>query len=90
MITFDSIKGGTLAWLGSTPGEKRIQCDFGSVWKGEAEFHVLNGAWNGTLYDGPSGLHIIDERGGRHEPIFITEICERISFVSDDVDQIPF
>jgi hypothetical protein len=76
MTKFSDLKLGTIAWLGLSPTEKRIQCDFDNHHSdGGLGFFVLNGAWRGRLYSS-STLHIIDERGTRHEPVFIVEIQE--------------
>lgn len=47
------------AWLGNTPTDKRIECQFDSYGSDEKlAFTVLNGGWNGLIYEKDDGWAI--------------------------------
>ncbi|RWB95623.1 MAG: hypothetical protein EOQ56_28150 [Mesorhizobium sp.] len=72
---FSDLKPGMVAWLGCTPNDRRIQVDFDTAASAGLGFYVINGAWRGVLYEGDEGcLYIIDERGERHQPVYIVEV----------------
>ncbi|TGT90858.1 MULTISPECIES: hypothetical protein [unclassified Mesorhizobium] len=86
-IAFDELTPGTIAWLGGAPTDRRIQAEFGTA----HAFYVINGAWRGVLHEGEEGcLHIIDERGVRHEPIYIVDVEARPRSIPEPMGEIPF
>lgn len=91
---FSDFKPGKLAWLGQFPGEKRIEVEILNDRKDDGvDFYVLNGAWRGALYEGDEGaLHIIDERGTRHDRVHLVEVMwpQRHQFEGHDDEEVPF
>jgi hypothetical protein len=90
--SFSDLKPGMIAWLGATPTDKRIQCDFDTLPSAGLGFYVINGNWRGTLYEGDEGcLYIIDERGERHDLVYIVDVEKR---TEEDrpigEDEVPF
>ncbi|MER9176234.1 hypothetical protein NKH72_21900 [Mesorhizobium sp. M0955] len=72
---FADLKPNMVAWLGATPDDRRIRADFDTIASAGLGFYVSNGAWRGVLYEGDEGcLYIIDERGERHESVYIVEV----------------
>lgn len=102
LVSFRDLKPGISVWLGTSPDEKRINCELRDWHEGGLTFYVVNGAWNGVLYEEKihvqgdvyePHLFIIDERGGRHDRIYIVEVIEREKPAIDPDEQdkeIPF
>lgn len=92
---FSDLKPGVTAWLGKSPTDRRIQAEFQDEPVGNSiHFHVINGAWDGTLNcddEDEGSLQIVDERGEVHENVYIVDIEESLSFPDDDdEDDIPY
>ncbi|WP_456868409.1 hypothetical protein [Galbibacter sp. BG1] len=90
-FSFDDILPNCVVWLGKSPDERRIECDFdGQKADGSKGFLVINGAWRGRLYEGEEGcLYIIDNRGDRHEPIYIVDIEYREEKCTSPSEETP-
>lgn len=72
---FDELRPGDTVWLGANPNEVRIECFLDTERSVGLGFSVINGGWSRTLYEGEEGcLYIIDERGNRHEPVYIVGV----------------
>lgn len=98
---FGDLKPGMTASLGPTPSDiyvhaaiERREDDGG--WR----FWVINGAWHGSLYEQHvtyengeecNVLYIVDERGERHEPVYIIDVKEPKKPVPvEDDDEVPY
>jgi hypothetical protein len=91
-MRFTDIEVGMIAWLGSSPTDRRIKCQFETKPSlAGSRFYVQNGAWYGTLFPREDGnFLIVDERGTTHDPIFFVEIIEHQDCLQTADDDIHF
>lgn len=75
MATFNEITNKTVAWLGAQPDQKTIHVEFGDMEDDGRTFWVINGSWDGVLYeeDGVLSL-VVDQTGSCTSPVYIVEI----------------
>lgn len=75
---FSDFEPGKQAMLGRNPNDPTIHVEIRKrTADGGVAFWVINGAWAGVLYEGDEGvLHIIDERGTRHDLVYLVEVIE--------------
>lgn len=98
---FGDLEPGMFAWLGTTPSEYRIHCGLRKrTASGGIDIGVLNGGWGGTLYEQEvtyengevsNFLYIVDDRGTRHEPVYIVDAGWPTKSEHDDApSEVPF
>jgi hypothetical protein len=76
MTSFKDLTNKSVAWLGTKPDEKTIHVEFGPMEDDGRSFWVINGAWDGVLYEEEGGglCVVVDATGACVSPVYIVEI----------------
>lgn len=98
-ILYSDLKPDARVWIGAAPDEKRIDAEIERRENGGLRFWVINGAWGGVLYEQvvtyengevSNVIYIIDDRGVRHEPVYLVEMVEPKSTPGQKEGEVPF
>lgn len=91
MTKFSDLTDKTVAWLGAQPDQKTIHVEFGDMEDDGRTFWVINGAWDGVLYEEGGVLSlVVDQTGSCICPVFIVEIDTTSEINPVETVEIPF